>query len=130
MAELVIGTGRRKNAIARVRLNPAGKGVMTVNGRPLDDYFFTFEQRTAALKPLAVIGVKETTDVSADAIGGGLTGQAGAISLGIARCLLKLAEERRPSLRKEGLLTRDPRAKERKKYGRKGARRRFQWTKR
>jgi small subunit ribosomal protein S9 len=130
MAELIIATGRRKNAIARVRLNPAGKGLMMVNGRTLDDYFFTFEQKTAALKPLAVAGMKETADVSADAIGGGLTGQAGAISLGIARCILKMNETNRPMLRKSGLLTRDPRAKERKKYGRKGARRRFQWTKR
>ena len=126
----LFATGRRKNASARVRMNPAGKGKVTVNGRTLDNYFFTVEQKTSAIKPLLVAGLKDTVDISADAMGGGLTGQAGAISLGIARCLLKLNAELRPSLRKEGLLTRDPRAKERKKYGRKGARRRFQWTKR
>ena len=128
--DILTATGRRKNAIARVRMNPAGKGKVIINGRALENYFFTVEQKTQALKPLIVAGMKETSDVSADAMGGGLTGQAGAVSLGIARCILKLNETNRPMLRKAGLLTRDPRAKERKKYGRKGARRRLQWTKR
>ena len=128
--DLLIATGRRKNAIARVRLNPQGKGLVMVNGRDLAKYFFTVEQKTSATKPLATMALKDKVDVFATVNGGGLTGQAGAISLGIARCLLKLDEANRPTLRKGGLLTRDPRAKERKKYGRKGARRRFQWTKR
>ena len=128
--DILTATGRRKNAIARVRMNPAGKGKVIINGRALENYFFTVEQKTQALKPLIVAGMKETSDVSADAMGGGLTGQAGAVSLGIARCILKLNETNRPMLRKAGLLTRDPRAKERKKYCRKGASRRFQWTKR
>jgi len=129
-AELLVATGRRKNAIARVRLNPQGKGQVRVNGRDLSSYFFTVEQKTSATKPLAAMDLKEKVDVFATVNGGGLTGQAGAISLGIARCLLKLDEGNRPALRKGGMLTRDPRAKERKKFGRKGARRRFQWTKR
>ena len=122
-------TGRRKNSSAQVILNTQGKGAMTVNGRAVNDYFFTIEQRTILTKALAAVQMGDKVNVVAKVNGGGLTGQAGAISLGISRALLKFNAELRPTLRKQGYLTRDPRAKERKKYGRKGARRRFQWTK-
>jgi small subunit ribosomal protein S9 len=123
-------TGRRKNAIARVRLLPDGKGVILINGRDLAAYFSTIDHQTQVKKPLVVAEAVENVDVKARVSGGGISGQAGAVSLGIARALLEVNPELRSLLRKEDLLTRDPRAKERKKYGRKGARRRFQWTKR
>ncbi|UCC94322.1 MAG: 30S ribosomal protein S9 [Candidatus Omnitrophota bacterium] len=123
-------TGRRKEAVARVRLMPEGKGVFIVNGRDFTSYFATIDQRIQAKRPLAVAGLEENVDVSANVRGGGQSGQAGAVGLGIARCLVEWNPSLRVTLRREDLLTRDPRAKERKKYGRKGARRRFQWTKR
>ena len=127
---ILSATGRRKKSTARVSVNMQGKGKIVVNGRELAQYFFTVDQRSQAVKPVTVLDLKDKIDVTAAVNGGGLSGQAGAISLGIARCLLASNPELRPTLRKAGLLTRDPRAKERKKFGRKGARRRFQWTKR
>lgn len=128
--ELVAATGRRKMAIARVRVNPAGEGKMIINGRPFLDYFKSIDHRIQVEKVLKFTETEGKVDVFVDVQGGGMGGQAGAISLGISRCLLSLNPDFRPGLRKEGFLTRDPRSKERKKYGRKGARRRFQWTKR
>jgi len=123
-------TGRRKEAIARVKLIPEGKGQFIINGRELEKYFSTIDQVMQVKKPLVTAGLEGKFDVVANVVGGGINGQAGAISLGISRALLIWNPELRVTLRKEDLLTRDPRSKERKKYGRKGARRRFQWTKR
>jgi len=128
--EIFTATGRRKKAIARVRVFPQGKGKLTINGRSLEDYFATVDNRTQVKKTLVVTESEGKMDVFANVRGGGLSGQAGAVSLGIARCMVEWNPELRSLLRREDLLTRDPRAKERKKYGRKGARRRFQWTKR
>ncbi len=132
MAEsaFVWGTGRRKSAIARVRIRP-GTGAVVVNGRTLKEYFPNEEWHNAAIAPLKVVGKAEGFDVFASVQGGGLTGQAGAVSLGISRALARLDREAHYSpLRKEGLMTRDSRMKERKKYGRAGARRSFQFSKR
>ena len=128
--QAIIATGRRKEAVARVRVVTQGKGKITVNGRAFDNYFTTVEQTMQVNKPLLVTGMQDKVDIFANVTGGGVGGQAGAVSLGISRCLVKIDRNLRVSLRKENLLTRDPRAKERKKYGRKGARKRFQWTKR
>ena len=122
-------TGRRKLAIARVRLAP-GPGTILVNGRGYEDYFPREALRLAIRSPLLLAHQLGKLNVIARAEGGGLTGQAGAVQLGIARALMQLDPALRASLRAAGLLTRDPRMKERKKYGRKGARKRFQWTKR
>lgn len=126
----LIATGRRKTARARVRVLPEGQGKISINGRNYEKYFCSVDQRMQIVKPLQVADMQSKIDVFANVDGGGINGQAGAVSLGIARCLVSLNPELRAALRKEDLLTRDPRAKERKKYGRKGARRRFQWTKR
>ncbi len=125
-----MATGRRREAIARVRVFPEGKGKFLINGRDYLNYFLTIDQQLQAKKPLMVTGMEGRIDVIANVKGGGLSGQAGAVSLGISRCLAEWSPEFHSLLRKADLLTRDPRAKERKKYGRKGARRRFQWTKR
>lgn len=124
------GTGRRKTAIARVRLVP-GTGTVTVNERPLDNYvgYRSVLIREVSL-PLEATSNVGSYDVHVRVAGGGVTSQVGAIRLGVARALLKLDPEYRGSLRQEDLLTRDPRAKERKKYGRKRARKRFQFSKR
>ena len=123
------GTGRRKESIARVRLVP-GPGTILVNHRTCEDYFPRETLRLAIRSPLLLTQKLGKYNVLADVEGGGLTGQAGAIQLGIARALAKLDQAHHGSLRGAGLLTRDPRMKERKKYGHKGARKRFQWTKR
>lgn len=123
------GTGRRKSSVARVWLSP-GDGKVMVNRRPLQEYFSRPTNQTLAVQPLKTVGVEGKFDVRANVDGGGLTGQAGAVRLGIARALLVADASLRPSLRKAGLLTRDPRMKERKKYGQKGARARFQFSKR
>ena len=123
-------TGRRKEAVARVRVIPQGKGRVVVNGRDYLNYFSTIDNRVQVKKPLVVAELEGKIDVLANVRGGGTSGQAGAISLGISRCLVEWDPQLRLILRREDLLTRDPRAKERKKYGRKGARRQFQWTKR
>ncbi|MBI4343302.1 MAG: 30S ribosomal protein S9 [Candidatus Omnitrophica bacterium] len=125
----VQATGRRKTSIARVRLVP-GTGAITVNQRSYESYFPREALRLAIRTPLLVSHQLGKYDVIANVHGGGSTGQADAIVLGIARVLVQLDAAQRPGLRKAGLLTRDPRMKERKKYGRKGARKRFQWTKR
>ncbi|MBU1112645.1 MAG: 30S ribosomal protein S9 [Candidatus Omnitrophica bacterium] len=128
--EIFSATGRRKEAVACVRLIPQGKGKIVINGKQLNSYFATVDNQAQVKKALLVIEAIDKMDVLARVRGGGLSGQAGAVSLGISRCLVKLDPQLRSTLRREDLLTRDPRAKERKKYGRKGARRRFQWTKR
>lgn len=125
-----MATGRRKKAIARVRLFPQGKGKIIINGRDYQDYFFTISNIMQVKKALLVTDLEGKVDIFANVRGGGVSGQAGAVSLGIARCLVEWDPQLRAVLRREELLTRDSRAKERKKYGRKGARRRFQWTKR
>ncbi len=123
------GTGRRKAAVARVRLKP-GEGRIVVNRRPLEDYFGRATLRMVISQPLKLTGVEGKYDVIANVRGGGSSGQAEAIRHGISRALLGVDEGLRPSLRRAGLLTRDPRVKERKKYGQRGARARFQFSKR
>ena len=124
-----MGTGRRKSSIARVRL-AAGTGKRTVNGRDLDQYFSRLALSRIATQPLVASNMLDRYDVTANVRGGGTTGQAGAISLGIARALLRIDATLRGMLGKEGLLTRDSRMKERKKYGQAAARKRFQFSKR
>ena len=123
------GTGRRKTSTARVFLRP-GSGTITINERPIEASFPTETLRLIIRQPLVATENLERFDVLATTAGGGVSGQAGAIRLGIARALLDYNEELRSPLRKLGLLTRDPRAKERKKYGMAGARKRFQFSKR
>jgi small subunit ribosomal protein S9 len=124
-----LGTGRRKTAVARVRLC-AGAGKIVVNGRALENYFPLEALRVMATQPLTVTESSSKFDVRINVSGGGPAGQAGAVRHGIARALLKVDANLRPSLKAEGLLTRDPRMKERKKYGQPGARKRFQYSKR
>jgi small subunit ribosomal protein S9 len=123
------GTGRRKTSTARVFLRP-GSGSITVNRKPLESSFPAESQRLIIRMPLIVTETAERFDVLATTAGGGVSGQAGALRLGIARALVGFDAELRTALRKAGLLTRDPRAKERKKYGMAGARKRFQFSKR
>lgn len=122
-------TGRRKNSIARVWMMP-GSGKVTINDRPLDQYFGRDVLKMIIRQPFEVTGTVDKFDVLVSVLGGGNSGQAGAIRHGISKALLAVDAESRGKLRKEGLLTRDPRAKERKKYGQKGARARFQFSKR
>lgn len=121
--------GRRKESVARVRIRP-GKGTIRVNRRKFEEYFTRETHRIIVMRPLELIGAVEKFDVYANIVGGGLSGQAGAMRHGISRALIKVDPEQRVTLKKDGLLTRDPRAKERKKYGRKRARKRFQFSKR
>ncbi len=123
-------TGRRKTSTARVELIYQGSGKIIINKRPFENYFSWPIHRTYILEPLERTGYKDKVDIRVKVEGGGISGQAGAVRLGISRALVELNPELRSILRKEGFLTRDPRAKERKKYGRRGARRAFQWTKR
>ena len=123
------GTGRRKTAVARVRL-ASGSGKVLINGRPMENYFFTEALRVQALQPLAATESLAKFDVRVNVNGGGHTGQAGAVCHGIARALLQFDANLRPTLKSQGLLTRDSRMKERKKYGQPGARKRFQYSKR
>jgi small subunit ribosomal protein S9 len=123
------GTGRRKNAIARVRLVP-GTGNITVNGRSLEDYFGLKTLQMLVESPLQLVGVAGKYDVIINAVGGGVSGQAGACRHGIARALLKVDATFRGPLKQAGFLTRDPRMKERRKYGLKKARKRPQFSKR
>ena len=131
MPELIqyYGTGRRKSSVARVFLRPGG-GAFSVNCRPLDQYFVTEGQRVEARQSLVTSETTGTFDVVANVSGGGIRGQAGAVKLGVSRALLQFSPELRPKLKAEGLLSRDSRIKERKKYGQKGARKRFQYSKR
>lgn len=124
-----LGTGRRKTAVARVRL-ASGSGKITVNGRAFENYFLTETLRTEVSLPLTVTESVSKYDVNVNVKGGGPAGQAGAVRHGIARALLEADANLRPTLKSEGLLTRDPRMKERKKYGQPGARKRFQFSKR
>lgn len=124
-----LGTGRRKSAVARVFLRP-GNGKITVNGREAEAYFTTQSARTMIKQPLLATETMDKFDVLVTTMGGGSTGQAAAVRLGIARALCEFNIELRGKLKSLGLLTRDPRAHERKKYGQKGARKRFQFSKR
>ena len=124
------GTGRRKSSVARVHLFPGGTGKITINGRDIDDYFGLETLKLIVRQPFGATNTMDKFDVEATVTGGGVTGQAGAIRHGIARALLLVDETYRPALKAAGLLTRDPRMKERKKYGHKGARRARQFSKR
>jgi len=124
-----IGTGRRKSSVARVRMTP-GKGSILVNGKDFKDYLCRDTLATVVTQPLNTVEATDKYDISVNVNGGGLTGQAGAIRLGIARALLQVDSEFRPSLKAAGFLTRDARKVERKKYGQPGARKRFQFSKR
>ncbi len=123
------GTGRRKSSVARVRVYN-GTGKITINGRDIDDYFGLETLKLIVRQPLALTGNLDRFDLDCRVTGGGVTGQAGAIRHGLARALLQFDEALRPALKKAGFLTRDPRMKERKKYGLKGARRAPQFSKR
>jgi small subunit ribosomal protein S9 len=127
--EQYLGTGRRKRSVARVFLRP-GSGKITVNGRAFENYFPTEAGRIPVQQALRTVEMQDRFDVLVLANGGGVAGQAGAIRLGIARALVGFNAELRGALKKAGLLTRDPRQHERKKYGQKGARKRFQFSKR
>ncbi|MBI4826937.1 MAG: 30S ribosomal protein S9 [Nitrospirae bacterium] len=130
MAEILYNaTGRRKNSIAQVFLKP-GAGNVTINKKPLGEYFPFETMKMIVLQPLNSVAVNGKYDVNVRVTGGGVSGQAGAIKHGIARALIKINSDFRGPLKKEGFLTRDPRAVERKKYGQKGARARFQFSKR
>jgi small subunit ribosomal protein S9 len=122
-------TGRRKSSVARVRIRP-GAGTLQINGRTFEDYFPRETIRRIAVRPLQVTETVGKYDVWANVSGGGLTGQAGALSLGLARALKTADPETKVALSRDGLLTRDSRMKERKKYGQPGARKRFQFSKR
>jgi small subunit ribosomal protein S9 len=124
-----LGTGRRKKSVARVFLRNGG-GQVTINGRPLNEYFTTETARAMVKQPLLATETADKFDVLVLTNGGGFTGQAGAIRLGISRALTEFNSELRARLKEAGFLTRDPRAHERKKYGQKGARKRFQFSKR
>jgi len=124
-----LGTGRRKTAVARVRL-ATGSGKITVNRRTFENYFPLETLRAVVIQPLTVAGALEKFDVRVNVAGGGPNGQADAVRHGISRALIKFDANLRPPLKEEGLLTRDPRARERKKYGQPGARKRFQFSKR
>lgn len=131
MADKYVQTiGRRKTAIAQVRLYAGGSGKVTINGRDIEEYFKNETARQNALAPLKEVGKLEMVDVTVRAVGGGLTGQSDAIKMGIARALIKDDESLKMTVKSNGFLTRDPRKKERKKFGLRGARRAKQWRKR
>ncbi len=123
------GTGRRKSSVARVRVYP-GSGSITINGRDIDDYFGLDTLKLIVRQPMALTDTLGKYDIICTVAGGGVSGQAGAIRHGLSRALLQVSDEMRPVLKKAGLLTRDPRMKERKKYGLKAARRAPQFSKR
>ena len=129
MSQEFIATGRRKEAVARIRMS-AGTGKIEVNGRAFEDYFKTTNLQNTILNAFEVVKATNTYDVSVNATGGGLNGQAGAVRLAIARALIEANPELRAILKPAGMLTRDPRMKERKKPGQPGARKRFQFSKR
>jgi small subunit ribosomal protein S9 len=126
----VYGTGRRKSSVARVHVFPGGTGAITINGRDIDEYFGLETMKLLVRQPLTATDMLDKVDIDATVTGGGVTGQAGAIRHGAARALLQIDESFRPLLKAAGLLTRDPRMKERKKYGLKAARRAPQFSKR
>jgi len=127
--EVVNALGRRKSAVARVYVSD-GKGKITINNRDLNDYFPTGILQYVVLQPLNLLGVAGQYDINVNLDGGGITGQAEALSLAISRALCKISEEHRPPLKAKGLMRRDPRMVERKKFGQKKARKRFQFSKR
>jgi small subunit ribosomal protein S9 len=127
--QVLTATGRRKEAVARIRLSP-GTGVITVNERPIDAYFGRETSKMILVEPLKLLEQHDKLDIAVNVCGGGLSGQAGAIRHGITRALCEYNPEFRPALKKAGFLTRDARVVERKKYGRPGARKRFQFSKR
>jgi small subunit ribosomal protein S9 len=129
MKNLAQGTGRRKTSVARVYIREGAPGIM-INGREVKDYFPVTENYEAVRKPLAVTGTEDKYNILITVTGGGISGQAGACLHGIARALCEISDTNRPSLKANGFLTRDSRMVERKKYGRRGARRRFQFSKR
>ncbi len=122
--------GRRKSAVAQVRLFPEGNGTITVNDKPMTEYFTTPRLRAAVMAPLTQAGKVTTMNVTVRAVGGGPVGQSDAVKLGIARALVMFDADNKPGLKAQHLLTRDPRKKERKKFGKRGARRSPQWRKR
>ncbi len=124
------GTGRRKSSVARVRLFENGTGSIIINGRDIDDYFGLETLKLIVRQPLAALGLADKVDLIVTVTGGGVSGQAGAIRHGLSRALVTLNPEYRPTLKAAGFMTRDPRMKERKKYGLKGARRAPQFSKR
>ena len=130
MAEFFSATGRRKEASASVRLYPEGSGKITINKRAFEEFMPRPVLRNRVTRPLELVNHADTFDVSCNVKGGGLSGQADAISLGIARALVSFDEELHQTLKEKGMLTRDAREKERKKYGLAGARKRFQFSKR
>ena len=127
---IIWATGRRKKSMARVRLISGGSGEIKVNKKPLDEYFDRPTSRLIIRQPLKITNLLEKFNIIATVKGGGKSGQAGALRHGISRALATTGEEAKILLKRKGFLTRDSRAKERKKYGQKGARKRFQWTKR
>ncbi|HEX4665516.1 MAG TPA: 30S ribosomal protein S9 [Chthoniobacterales bacterium] len=127
--EQFIATGRRKTAVARIRMTP-GNGKIDINGKSFEDYFPTVPLQNTVLQPLQVVKLANAYDISVNTTGGGATGQAGAARLAISRALLQVDANLRGPLKAEGLLSRDPRMKERKKSGQPGARKRFQFSKR
>ena len=129
MSQEFIATGRRKEAVARIRMS-AGTGKIEVNGRAFEDYFKTTNLQNTVLHAFEIVKATNTYDVSVNATGGGMNGQAGAVRLAISRALIEANPELRAILKPAGLLTRDPRMKERKKPGQPGARKRFQFSKR
>ncbi len=129
MSDIISATGRRKQSIARVWIFPGQKG-FTINGQDSAKYLKRANLQMVVDQPIEAVKPKETIRIRARVQGGGIAGQAGAVRLGISRALVKMDEKLQPTLRKGGFLTRDPRQKERKKYGKKGARRGFQFTKR
>jgi small subunit ribosomal protein S9 len=122
-------TGRRKTSVARVTITP-GDGEIIINGKPVQVYFPKETMRMMLRQPIELAGITGKYNIAATVNGGGLTGQAGAVRHGISRAIVEMNSDLRPRLKKEGFLTRDPREKERKKYGQKGARKRFQFSKR
>lgn len=126
----IVATGRRKTSVARIRLIGQGNGEITINSRSLEDYFPNGSLRATAVKPLLLTEKLKSVTIRSRVDGGGICAQAGALSHGVSRALIKLDPALRSALKKEGLLRRDSRMKERKKYGQKGARKRFQFSKR
>jgi small subunit ribosomal protein S9 len=128
-AEIFYATGRRKSAIAKTWMK-SGSGEVVINGKPMDEYFTLETAKTIALQPLALTNTRDSYDIKVRVLGGGTSGQAGAIRHGITRALIQVNPDLRAQLKRAGFVRRDPRAKERKKYGQRGARARFQFSKR
>ena len=128
-AEIIYATGRRKSSIAKTWIK-SGNGEVVINGKPMDDYFSLETAKTVALQPLVLTNTRDSYDIKVRVLGGGTTGQAGAIRHGITRALIQANPDLRTQLKKAGFVRRDPRTKERKKYGQRGARARFQFSKR